>query len=745
MIGCWQSAKPVWRIVAAAVTCAPAMVALAGCGGATDLGSSQRSSAFDSGLTGNYSGYGTNAGFGAGAGRQEPTAPQAVYPHIEASFELPDIKGDPFDFSQNDVQVTFTRPDGQSVRIPAFYDGGTTWRARYTPTMPGHYTVTGFALNRTPVNPAKAGKREFEVTGDEKPGFVRRDPRSHTRFVLDGGTTFYPIGVNAAWGEVIPTVQKVGAAGGNWARVWMCHWGGTNLDWVTGGKIEPGKLDLMVAKRWDEIVSTAEQSGVRLQVVLQHHGQYSTRVNQNWSENPWNKANGGWLSTPDEFFTDSRARELTRRKYRYIVARWGYSPAIMAWELFNEVEWTDACFHKHYAEVAAWHREMAEFLRQQDPNHHLVTSSSDTTMPGIFDAVDYLQPHSYPPDIVTAATALDSRKADRPIFFGEIGAGDNPPEGLANALHDALWGSLASSSSGTAQYWDWEAISKGNLFQSIESVSEFVRKSGFASRSGLTPASAAVSGAGRGPLSFGPSGGWTRAQRNSWTVPTSGSLGELAAMPSFLQGTAHKDLFSQAAFQVTYAEPGEFEVTIGQVARAGARVVLHVPGGATAEKAFAASGADHASTETIRVAVPAGSHTVQLSNTGADWVVIRAITLTPYAPGLAVYGKSTRDYAVLWVRNRKAHTEASALHGARLDLPGMHSGEYVATWWDTHAGKQISEQTITASAAGALTVPVPDIARDAAVWVTRKGTAPKPAKQTTQVRPARAGTPALRP
>jgi hypothetical protein len=97
-----------------------------------------------------------------------------------------------------------------------------------------------------------------------------------------------------------------------------------------------------VARRWDTIVEAADKNGIFFPDGLQHHGQYSTRTNPNWGENPWNAANGGFLAKPEDFFTDARAKALTKAKYRYIIARWGYSPSILAWELFNEVQYTDA-------------------------------------------------------------------------------------------------------------------------------------------------------------------------------------------------------------------------------------------------------------------------------------------------------------------------------------------------------------------------------------------------------------------
>ncbi len=55
---------------------------------------------------------------------------------VEVSFELPRVQHNPFDFTANDVQATFLAPDGRERARPAFFDGGTTWRARLSPDQP---------------------------------------------------------------------------------------------------------------------------------------------------------------------------------------------------------------------------------------------------------------------------------------------------------------------------------------------------------------------------------------------------------------------------------------------------------------------------------------------------------------------------------------------------------------------------------------------------------------------------------
>ena len=65
-------------------------------------------------------------------------------------------------------------------------------------------------------------------------------------------------------------------------------------------------------------------------------------MNPNWPTNPFNSAvSGGFLAAPQDLWNSTRAYSLFQRRFRYIVARWGYSTALMSWELWNEVDLTD--------------------------------------------------------------------------------------------------------------------------------------------------------------------------------------------------------------------------------------------------------------------------------------------------------------------------------------------------------------------------------------------------------------------
>lgn len=715
------------RVAARWALAVAAAAVMTGCGG-PDFTAGSRTNSFDTGYGGGSygGGYGgPGGGYGganAAGGRQSTTdRTRGTYPMVEVSFDLPSVKGNPFNFEENDVVMEITQPDGSRFKAPAFFDGGTTWRVRFTPSMPGRHMAASITLNNGPVSVEKLERREFEVSGKAEPGFVRRDPRDKSRFALDDGGVYYPIGCNIAWGAVAPALEKLGAAGGNWARVWMCHWSGMNLDWVAGKKVAPGAIDLDVARKWDEVVSAAGKAGVRFQMVLQHHGQYSTRTNPNWAENPWNTANGGFLGTPGEFFSNSRSRAATRAKYRYIVARYGYSPNIMAWELFNEVEWTDAVTNKHMDEVASWHDEMAGFLRRQDPYRHLITTSSGMELAGLWKSMDYLQPHSYPPDPLPVVASVDEMKLDRPIFYGEIGPGDGSSGAWEEFAHRSIWGAIASGSAGAAQVWSWDDVEKKSFYSRIGAAAAFVRQSGLTTHRALVRAAATVETAALGPLSISPGMGWGGSRRTEFTVPATGMMEGLGQWPSSLHGDAHRAMFPGVSFKVRFPRDGKALVRVGPVARAGAALVIQVDGKEAARRAFPAADHDVDAKATVEAAVPAGEHVVRLENPGADWLTVARVTLDPYSPALSARGRSTGTFAALWVQRSGAPSGDDAISG-KVKLSGMQAGEYRVNWWDTQTGKSVNETTARCDGRQPLELTTPPISRDLAVFLER-GTA----------------------
>jgi hypothetical protein len=495
------------------------------------------------------------------------------------------------------------------------------------------------------------------------------------------------VGHDVAWNRDVPgLIRKLGGAGENWSRIWMCHWGETNLDWRSGEPIEMGTYDIDVARRWDAILSACEQAGVRIQLVLQHHGQFSTRVDLSWGEMPWNARNGGWLHSADAFFSDDRAIAATKAKYRYIIARWGTSPSIMAWELFNEVQFTDAWQQNKRAEVSRRHAMMASFLRAPDPYRHLITSSCVPTEKALTESLDYLDAHQYLADPIIASQALDQLKLAKPYFVGEFGPPGERPNDSA-FLRQGLWASLMSQAAGAAQYWYWERVDQRNWYQILGSAAYFAQRSGLANYNDLRPIKLTVGTRSLAPLSFSPGGGWKAAQ-TEFTIEPGGSLMELGKMGGFLHGEYHRADGPEVRLRVQFPEPGTFTVKLGTVAAASVQVSLALDGKVQVEMTFPPASKDHPADASLGLRVPAGRHDLWLRNSGKDWDMLDQFTLDPYAPALRAIGKANGQFLLAWVHPSSA-SKAVRTEKASLEAAGLQPGSYAVHWWDTERGEPL--------------------------------------------------------
>jgi hypothetical protein len=645
-----------------------------------------------------------------------------VYPHLEGSFDITNLATDPFDYTLTDVRVQIVQPDNATVSLPAFYDGGTTWRVRHTPSLPGGYRVLAVTLNGQNLSVANLQPTSWLVSGAPwNHGFVAVDPANASRFVTGDGRRYYPLGQDAAWDtssttNVVGIMAKLGAAHENWSRVWMDPWDGKNLDWPRVGNF--GTLSLTVALKWDAIVSAAEQNGVSFQMTLHHHGEYSSNVDPNWPQNPYNTANGGFLSDATQFFTNATAKALTKRKLRYAAARWGHSPAIMGWELFNEVQFTDAAQAGLWANIGAWHDEMAQFLRSQDIYHHLITTSSQLDEP-IWGQCDYYQHHDYPADLISAlrdAAGVPAGQPVKPIFGGECGMQGTPFFGF----HGPLWAGLMGAQSGAAQQWYWDHIDADNAYSLFHAARDFVLLSGLADQDVLAKAAPHVTCPQSSSLVFSPGGGYSTASQDSFIVGDVAPDG-IGTLPSFLQGNYHRAMTPNGfTFIVNYPPGGgTFSVQVLTIAQSGAGLLMTVDNTTTNSASWPASASDVSTNFTLSVNVSAGQHTVKLWDPGMDWVNLGNITLNPYVPVLGAYQIGNSNFAALWIWHRTNiyAANASATVSGTFPLAGLQPGNYAATWWDTFAGVPLSNFNFSVTGTNVVMLATPPILRSAAMYV----------------------------
>ena len=232
-----------------------------------------------------------------------------------------------------------------------------------------------------------------------------------------------------------------------------------------------GRYYETTAQRLDHIISLAEQKGLYIMLAFDYHGIFTSDIdewasNAEWRTNPYNAANGGPCKTQTDFFTNAEARRLYKNRLRYLVARWGYSPALGVWEFWNEIDNVMDWQSIPEKIIADWHAEMASYLKSIDLYHHPVsTSIAHRPMPDLWKLknIDFTQPHNYNPVSSTTDIILGYEKEfDKPCVLGEYAIGwkgpgkDYPVEYYESYMHNVLWEGMFLPSPIMPMTWWWE-------------------------------------------------------------------------------------------------------------------------------------------------------------------------------------------------------------------------------------------------------------------------------------------------
>lgn len=671
---------------------------------------------------------------------------------VQFSFQVEHAEEDnPF---VREIWAEIEDPNGHRLNLPAFYDGGDTWAIRTRAAAKGNYAFIGAQEWRDdllqPLSVRLTDRDRLRIRDEDTLGPpIRIDVRSNRTFLDGNGGIYVPLGGNLPWTEDDDVVgfyrdslQQFGQTGLNWTRIWMAHWGQLNLDWVDPyhGESPPlGYLDLEVARRWDRIVESADANNVRLQVVLQHHGQYSSTVNSNWAENPWNAANGGFLQSPVEFFTDEQARRLTRAKFRYIAARWGYSSSIMAWELFNEVKWTDARrgTAETNAAVAAWHDEMARHLRRFDVHGHLVTTSDDDLTHPLWSAMDYYQPHLYASNMVLGVQSVlhAPDRIDRPVFYGEVGDDNminlSSEQRSTGAAHVPMaWAGLFGSTTQPAQLWYIDVLRQNERWDELASLASFAQSSGFLSHRFDRTTRPSVIGGDRAPWRIEPGYYWEVGPNPEIHLTTAGAespelmhfrrvLTDASAQP------AH-DYPSRATFHVHAPAATNASLTVARVNNQGASLKVTLNGDTVVDQVWPPlmSGQPAPTNVTFPFRLGYGQHELVIENpTGPEWVDLAELDLGIEVPALLAVARHAPGRSIVWVRHRNqllssADDEALEATSATVQLEDHPAGTWLITWWDPIQGRTIGSTSVDHDG-GTLSLDTPAITRHAAASLER--------------------------
>ena len=371
------------------------------------------------------------------------------------------------------LDMVLTAPSGKELVLPCFYKSGdcaaSVWEARFTPQEKGKYTYF-FRYSEDGKVASESAPATFKSRRSRLQGILH--VRDNWTLVYDNGKPFRGVGINLCWESrteddskffsdlheqhdrfnfdaMLPDFAK---NGGNFTRMWICDWN-FPIDRQTGFNNHRYQetteyMNESACARLDHVLTLCEDLDIKIMLCM---GQGNVKPHR-------------------EFFNCPCAKTRYRNYLRYIVARWGYSPAVGMWEFFNEI---DNVQHNDPAgvipaeEIVAWHDEMSTYLAGLDPFQHIRTTSiSHRDLEGLNDLadIDINQKHIYNATHVVPET-IDaySAKHNKPYIVGEVGYEwdwsknfDDFADGMEMDFRRAFWYGLFSQTSLTPMTWWWE-------------------------------------------------------------------------------------------------------------------------------------------------------------------------------------------------------------------------------------------------------------------------------------------------
>jgi hypothetical protein len=429
------------------------------------------------------------------------------YEKTEFDLELKGTMNNPFDAQEIQVNVVITAPSGKQSVVPCYFvstDKSTSWwKARFSAAEVGLHKYAAKIVKEN-IEKANSLQYSFIAKKSAKDGFIRKNDR--WSFVFDSGKPFRGVGENLgwesrSWENEKYTYQyflpKLAENGVNFIRTWMCAWN-LPLEWK---KISDTKrytssneyFNPSGIQKMDELVQLADSLGIYVMLTIDWHG--ALMPAGKWSSNNYNVANGGVAQNPTDFFASTKAKAQYKNRLRYIIARWGYSTNIAAWEFFNEVD--NAVYEGSdtknllipQAEVTNWHQEMSAYIRDNDPFNHLITTSiSHRQIQGLFDIpqIDFVQEHVYnrTNSLPTVIKNYEKQYPNKPFVLGEYGYDwnwDNVTNERGDAfdydLKRGLWYGVFSATPILPMTWWWEFFDERNqtkYFKSVREISDMM-------------------------------------------------------------------------------------------------------------------------------------------------------------------------------------------------------------------------------------------------------------------------------
>ena len=377
------------------------------------------------------------------------------------------------------------RPRASTIVVPGFFmvdfrrevqeqpscsrrKGSGGWKVRFTPREIGRYTWRLTLADRS----GKAGGGEGEFRGhggrDARASSAAAPPirtiwPSTTARVISPSATICPPTIPAGQlGD--EAMRKFAAAKENYNRWWLTS-DSLGIEWTE----HLGWYRQDAAARLDLVLDQAAELGLYYMLCMDTHQDFRER---GWERNPFNAANGGPCAKPADWFTDATAKNYYKKRLRYTVARWGYSPqrALLGVRQrdrrLGPIRPTPSSCPgpRRWPTISAGSTPSGTSSPPASgPTPVRKNTGSSTTWTSCKRISTRTTTPAWPSRSASAACTSGSG-SDKPHIFGEFGirAGAGTPEKDPQgwAIHNGLWAGLFSFAAGGPMPWWHEELSR---------------------------------------------------------------------------------------------------------------------------------------------------------------------------------------------------------------------------------------------------------------------------------------------
>ncbi|MFC1806202.1 DUF5060 domain-containing protein, partial [Planctomycetota bacterium] len=373
-----------------------------------------------------------------------------------------------------DLSATLTGPGG-TWQVNGFFDGA-DWRIRFAPNAAGTWSYAVAATD--PSGTSNTFNGSFSCDDTAHPGWARIDGH-WLRFT--NGDALYAVGHNNGWLYEVRQPDFATMAGNDESLLsfWMATpW--AERSWMPSRTpIENAEQGIGVYNQdacdyLDTIVAEAEDDDVYLLPTIWSHDQLCDQLS--WGAPSWDYSAYSTIgiSAADFYLTGSTDQwRYQRNFYRYMLARWGYSRAIVGWVGVCEVDGTDGYYATHGGSpgrVESWITEVRDFFAL----HDAFRTNADDAYPIVFTKTDFYADwndwggadfdqrsvDSYTSqnnNVAVAKTLADENLAmwntGKPGFHAEWGGDTLGTATQPTHLHNGIWAAAASGAALSPLLW----------------------------------------------------------------------------------------------------------------------------------------------------------------------------------------------------------------------------------------------------------------------------------------------------